>query len=168
MVDTTASDLAPRVQALEDLEAIKDVQYGYWRSIDLKQPNDFRDIFASGEVCIGFPGAPPMRDREDLISMVTQYGMSPTYQGNHFGLSPRIRLTGADTASGNWRVQMIGYDFDQRTVTRMTGKYDSEYVRTEAGWRISSMIVTQESFFVESVAQGGDLSASTFGLVGEA
>jgi hypothetical protein len=165
MAETSTSDMAARIQALEDIAAIKDVQYAYWRSIDLKQPNDFRDIFASGEISIAFPGAPVMRDREELISMVTQHGMSPAYQGNHFGLSPRIRLTGPESASGNWRVQMIGYDFDQRTATRMTAAYDCEYARTNDGWRISSMVVQQQSMFIESVAGGGELKATTFGPV---
>ena len=166
MNDVSSSALADRIQALEDVAAIKDVQLAYWHSIDLKQPDDFRDIFATGEINITFPGATPMRDREELISMVKQYGMSPTYQGNHLGLAPKIRLTGADTASGNWRVLMIAYDFDQKSISRMTGEYNSEYVRTAEGWRISSMIVSQHSWFVESAGATGELSASSFAPIG--
>jgi len=161
-----SSELAARVQALEDVAEIKDVQYAYWRSIDLKQPDDFRDILAAGEIRINFPGAPLITDREDLIGMVKEHGMAPTYQGSHLGLSPQIRLTSGNSATGSWRVLALAYDFAQRTVTRLIVSYESDYVRTQDGWRIKGMAVRQQSMMVETVAEGGDVTASSFGPVG--
>lgn len=160
---TDAAALVARIQALEDVAAIKDVQYAYWHALDLKRPDDLRSVFAPGKICIRFPGAPDIVDREDMIGMVKEHGMSPTYQGNHFGLSPRLRLTGPENAAGTWRVHMIEYQFDKRTAMNMTSMYDCEYVRTPDGWRISSTIVTPHSVYTNSIDASGGVTAPNYG-----
>jgi hypothetical protein len=65
---TQLEQLERRIRDLEDIQAIKDVQYSYWRCVDLQQPDQLREVFYPGEIYIEFQDMPIWRDRESFVA----------------------------------------------------------------------------------------------------
>lgn len=166
MTDESAT-LGKRIQQLEDIAAIQDVQYSYWQAIDTKQPDDLRQVFSPDGIDVNFQDMPVWNDREAFVDFFVELGMNPARQENHFGTSPKIALTGENAAKGNWRLHMFAYDFEQRITIRITGVYDCEYVRSHGRWWIKSMIFVRHSLFTEQIGPSGEMSALGFGAVAE-
>lgn len=162
---TPALALEQRVQQMEDIAAIQDVQYSYWRCIDLKKPDELREVFSPDGIHINFQDMPIWNDREEFVSFFVELGMNPMRQENHFGSSPKITITGADSAKGSWRLHMFAYDFENRITIRISGMYDCEYVRSQGRWWVKSMIFVRHSLFTEQVGPEGQMSALGFGEV---
>jgi uncharacterized protein (TIGR02246 family) len=165
MADTPDALLAQRVQNLEDIAAIQDVQYSYWRAIDKKQPDNLREVFSPDGIHVDFQDMPVWNDREEFVKFFVELGMNPMRQENHLGSAPKITLTGPDSAKANWRLHMFAYDFEQRITIRITGEYDCEYVRSQGRWWIKSMVFIRHSLFTAQIAAGGEMSALGFGAV---
>lgn len=159
------AELCDQVRQLRDVEAIRDLQYGYWRAIDLKQPDALRDLFAPGEILIDFEDMPVWRDRDSFVQFFIDLGMDPNRQENHYGLSPSIRFESTDEASGAWRLHMFAYNFDSRIVIRISGLYDCRYARRDGRWWIAQMVFRRHSLFTEQVGADGAITAPGFGGV---
>ncbi|WP_380876330.1 hypothetical protein ACFB49_08200 [Sphingomonas sp. DBB INV C78] len=159
------AELRAEIRRLADIEQIRDLQYGYWRAIDLKQPEALRDLFAPGEILIEFEDMPVWRDRDAFVQFFIDLGMDPNRQENHFGLSPAIRIEGPDDASGTWRLHMFAYNFDSRITIRISGLYDARYVRRDGRWWISQLVFRRHSLFSEQVGADGAVTAPGFGNV---
>jgi hypothetical protein len=127
---------------LAEIEAIKQLKARYFRLLDTKQWDAWRDVFS-----------------DDFTAEVDGGGMHPTIRfaspeemvaGNrkllatavtvHHGHMPEITLTGADTASGVWAMMdlvKLGAGF------RGYGHYHEEYVKRAGGWRIRRLRLTR-------------------------
>jgi hypothetical protein len=81
----------------------------------------------------------------------------------HHGQNPRIALTGADSAEGEWDVFYYGIDLSARTLMQMAGAYRDTYVRRGGRWWIATMAMRQTSLHVQSVDQAGLARTSIFG-----
>ena len=158
----TLDELATEVRNLKQMDEIRDITYQYWYAIDTKDPKLLKDVFASGEIFINFQDMPIWRSRDEFVAFFQELGLDPARQENHFGSSPRIRIEGEDHASGNWRLNMFAYNFQTRTVIRVTGEYDLEYIRVDGRWKICSSIFKRHSLFAESVGEGGLVTVPNF------
>jgi len=157
--------LSDRVRELEDAERIRELQQDYWRAIDLKQPDALRQLFAPGEIHIEFEDMPVWRDRDAFVRFFIELGMDPARQENHFGLNPIIRFEGADAAAATWRLHMFAYNYDTRTVIRISGLYDARYARQDGRWWITALLFKRHSIFSEQVGADGAVAAPDFGTV---
>jgi hypothetical protein len=156
-------ELTNLLRELRDTSEIKDITYQYWYAVDTKNPALLKDVFAPGEILIDYEDCPTWRDRDSFVEFYCSLALDPARQENHFGSSPRIKITGADTAVANWRLNMFAYNFDSRTIMRVTGEYDNGYSRVLGRWKIRSSVFKRHSLFAESVGQNGHLSAPDFG-----
>lgn len=159
------AELRAEVRQLRDAEEIRELQYGYWRAIDLKQPDALRDLFAPGEILIDFEDMPVWRDRDVFVQFFIDLGMDPNRQENHYGLSPAIRFDGPDDASGTWRLHMFAYNFESRIIIRISGMYDARYQRRDGRWWITRLVFRRHSLFTEHVDGDGAMTAPGFGGV---
>lgn len=155
--------LTSRINELEDAERIRDLQHSYWRAVDLKQPQALREVFAPGEILIHFEDMPIWRDRDAFVQFFSDLGLDPARQENHFGLNPIIRFEGRDEAAATWRLHMFAYNFQTRTVIRISGMYDARYVRREGRWWISQLKFKRHSLFSEQIDADGAVRAPGFG-----
>ena len=129
------SDLADRVQALEDIEAVKQTMYRYWRCLDDKLSDDeLRECFT--EDVIGDYGMPGWRadGREELLRFLGPE-RRPEMQLSHGGHNSEVALTGADSARGHFRLH-DWVTVEGRTTMRGFGRYDVLFVRRDGAWRI--------------------------------
>ncbi len=129
-------------RALAEIEAIQQLKARYFRLLDTKQWEAWREVFSddfTAEVdgagvhpTIRFESPEEMvaRNRETLASAATV----------HHGHMPEITLTGPDTATGIWAMMDIvklGAGF------RGYGHYHEEYVKQGGAWRIRRLRLTR-------------------------
>jgi hypothetical protein len=160
---TEIEQLERRIRDIEDIQAIKDVQYSYWRSVDLQQPDQLREVFYPGEIYINFQDMPIWRDRESFVTFYRNLGCNPARRENHFGVAPRITMTGTDSATGLWRLQMLAYNYESRITIHISGEYDGEYIRADGRWWIKALSFRRHSLYSQNVAPDGSVSAPNFG-----
>jgi hypothetical protein len=160
---TEIEHLERRIRDMEDIEAIKSVQYSYWRCVDLQQPEELREVFYPGEIYINFQDMPVWHDRDSFVTFYRNLGCNPARRENHFGIAPRITITGPDSAIGLWRLQMLAYNYESRITIQISGEYDGEYVRAEGRWWIKSLLFRRHSLYSQHIAADGSVSAPEFG-----
>ena len=158
----TLEELARDVRRLTDMDEIKAITTQYWYSIDNKDPEALRDVFAPGEIYITMDDMPIWRSREHFAKSFAKFSADPAILENHFGLNPRITVHDETSASGKWRHIMFGFNFDHRKIVRVTGDYDIEYVRIDGQWKISSLVFKRHSFFSAMIEADGNMLSPDF------
>jgi hypothetical protein len=159
------AELTARVQEIEDIEKIKELQLRYWRAVDQKNPELLRSLFSPGKIRIEFEGMQTWTSRDDFVETFIALGMDPARQENHFGLNPIVHIAGADTASASWRLFMFAYNVESRTVIRITGMYDAAYIKNEGTWLIETLVFRRHSIHCEQIAADGKVEVPDFGQV---
>jgi SnoaL-like protein len=157
--------LTARIRELEDIERIKELQLRYWRAVDQKNPEMLRSLFSPGTIHIEFEGMQTWLGRDEFVQTFIELGMDPARQENHFGLNPIIKLSTADAANATWRLFMFAYNDASRTVIRISGMYDAEYVRHEGAWLITTLIFRRHSIYSEQIGEDGKVEVPDFGQV---
>ena len=125
---------------LAEIESIKRLKARYFRLLDTKQWDAWREVFSDdfvGEV----HGPHPVIHFDSADEMVAlNRRMLAEVPTVHHGHMPEIHLTGPDTATGIWAMMdlvtlgagFVGY-----------GHYHEEYRKREGEWRISKMTLTR-------------------------
>jgi SnoaL-like protein len=127
------------LQRLLDIEAIKQLKARYFRCMDQKDWDGWREVFARDAV-LEVPEANMVTNGRDEIVA----GVSALLEGArtvHHGHMPEIDVTGADTGRGTWAM----FDYVEwppgpggdRVGLQGYGHYVEEYVREDGEWRIS-------------------------------
>ena len=150
--------LAARLQALEDIEAVKQTMYRYWRCLDEKAPDaELRECFT--EDVVGDYGMPGWQanGRDELLRWLTPE-RRPAMQLSHGGHNPEVELLDATTARGRFRLH-DWVTLDGRTTMRGFGRYDVRFTKRGGVWRICRIDLRyqyreQHHLFVENVDVG--------------
>jgi len=129
-------DLERRVQALEDIEAIKRLKYRYWRHLDLKEWDDLADCFAPDATVSYGEGKYAFQGVETIIrflreSLGKQTGSVTIHQGHH----PEIDLIGDATAKGTWALYNYMFNRQQNRGIRIGAYYHDDYVKIGGAWK---------------------------------
>ena len=131
-------------QDLVEIEQIKQLKARYFRLMDTRQWDEWRECFAE-DVRIRIElgrGEPDQANtgREEFVESVSQV-LEPTRTVHH-GHMPEIELTGTDTARGIWAM----YDYvtwDSERDLKGYGHYHETYTKRDGRWRIQSMYLTR-------------------------
>jgi len=150
--------LAARVQAIEDVEAVKKTMYRYWRCLDDKLSDEhLRECFT--EDVVGDYGMPGWQatGREELLRWLTPE-RRPEMQLSHGGHNPEVELVDANNARGHFRLH-DWVTVDGRTTMRGFGAYDVEFTKQDGTWRIRRIDLRyqyreEHHLFVENVDVG--------------
>ena len=160
--------LQRRLQALEDTNAIKELQAAYWRGIDLQRPEEVYEVFAPDVIRIDFEGMPGvMTSREEFVQVFRELGCQPHRREMHHGQNPKITFAGLNTARGVWHLFMFGLNLDTRTTIQLSGEYNCEYVRKNGRWWIKAMVFRRNSILTQDIAADGAVSVTGLGMPGE-
>jgi hypothetical protein len=127
---------------LAEIEAIKQLKARYFRLLDTKQWDAWREVFSddfTGEVDGGSAHAPVLfASPEEMVASNRKIlATAPTV---HHGHTPEITVTGPDSASGIWAMMDIvklGDGF------RGYGHYHEEYVKRSGRWQIRRLRLTR-------------------------
>jgi hypothetical protein len=134
-----ASELAARIQRLEDGEAVKQAMHRYWRCLDHKLFDELGDCFTEDvEADYGMPGW-SASGRDALVAFLSANEGGDLYQGSHAGHNTEVTVRDDTTAHGFFHLH-DWVTISGRTVMRGFGQYDMLFRRDPDGrWRIRVM-----------------------------
>lgn len=151
----TLEDLAARIAALEDIEAIRQLKARYLRGCDLKQPDVVRDTLLPEGAVIAYEGFPPFDHRDGFVEVFTQMGCQPGVHDIHHATNSEIVLTGPDSAEGKWSLNFRSIIMAQRSVIEMGVEYEDRYVRQDGRWWIAETRSHRTGCLIETVDEAG-------------
>jgi len=97
---SSSLDLASRVQALEDVEAIKRLKARWWFACDTRDLAGMRACYDEDDFLIDFGFIGEFTDMDAFIEVFESLACHPTHVDMHHGTAPEIEMTGPDTATG--------------------------------------------------------------------
>jgi hypothetical protein len=121
----------------DDLEAIRQLKYAYFRLLDLKRFDELGALLT--EDCTATYGdvGGPLEGRSAIVEFLSGALSDPGIVSAHHGHHPEIERTGETTATGVWylwdRVIMPAADLE----IGGTAFYRDEYRKVDGRWRIS-------------------------------
>jgi len=145
---------------MDDVDAIKQLKYAYFRTLDLKHWDEFEQLFVP-EATGAYGGDLTFGSREALVgymSTTLTADMITFHQAHH----PEITVDG-DQATGRWylhdKVFVPAFD----VAIEGAAFYDDRYVRTPEGWRIAHTGYrrTYESSWTMSAVPGWSFKVGT-------
>ena len=132
--------------SLEDIEAIKQLKARYFRYMDTKQWDKWRQVFADD---CQFEGASKPYSNPDEYVAVTRERLDEAVTA-HQGHMPEIVITGEGTARGVWTMfdwvefadkRDIGFGLNRGFMGY--GIYEEEYRKDNGSWKISFIRLTR-------------------------
>lgn len=133
------------LQELLDIEAIKQLKADYFYLMDMKQWDEWRELFTEDFTVAG--AAVHEGGRDAFVDFVREHltGVSSC----HAGSMPVIEILGETSARGRWSMHddlrlPAGHPWSGAQPSRRLGygHYDEEYRREGGRWRISRMRLT--------------------------
>ena len=149
-----ATDLALRVQALEDIEAIKRLKAKWWFACDTRDLSGMRSCYDEDNFLIDFGFIGEFTDMDAFIGVFKSLACHPTHVDMHHGTAPEIEMSGPDTAKGRWRMRFQLLETEQKQVQLMSGYYEDEYARVNGEWKMRVSKYTLMSNLFLSSAEG--------------
>jgi hypothetical protein len=135
--------LEERLQALEDRDEIARLKARYcqlndggWAGPTHDHVDEVVDLFVEDAVWDGGPVAGKAVGKANIHALFTAFQVVPFII--HNVMNPIIDIKG-DAATGNWHAIIPGTDAQGQALWTF-GLYKEHYVRTEQGWRFSSIV----------------------------
>ena len=126
---------------MDDIEAIKQLKARYFRTLDTKDWAGFRAVFTDDVVVdTSASDGGVVQGADDFIGFLQQVLADAVTV--HHGHMPEIELTSPTTATAVWSMHD---HIEWPTGMRLDGDghYHDTYVKTDDGWRISSLVLTR-------------------------
>ncbi len=152
------SELATRVQRLEDVEAIGRLKAAYCDACDDDHDPDAVAALFIEDGTWQQSGRAPCEGRAAIRShMAAIRAAGVIVRSAHLVTNPRIDVDG-DEATGTWRFTMWAtFTGDAGPwERRIIGRYQERYVRTRAGWRYRTLLaeVTHDAAIADGPPSG--------------
>jgi hypothetical protein len=163
MVPDRLARLEAKLQALEEISAIKRLKYRYLRACDRKQPEELRDCLSPNSAVIAYEGFPQFNDRDSFVEVFRQMACRPNIIDMHHGENPIITITSPNTAIGTWDLFFHSIDTDAGTMLQMACEYSDEYARLDGRWWISRTATRRRSYLLQTIGKDGVPRVSVLG-----
>jgi uncharacterized protein (TIGR02246 family) len=128
---------------VDDIEAIKQLKARYFRTMDTKDWDGMRRVFADDVVMdTTESGGGVVRGADEFMTFLraTLDGVVTV----HHGHMPEITLTSPTTASGIWALE-DRLRWPDGSAMQGSGHYHETYEKTDGEWRITSSTLTRLS-----------------------
>ncbi len=155
---STIEDLATRLAALEDKEAIRLLKARYLRACDLKLVDQVRDCFLPTGVRIAYQNFPEFSDRDAFVAVYEQMACNGGVYDLHHATNWDIALTGPDTAKGLWSLNFRTILTGPRQIVRLAVEYEDVYIRAEGRWWIAETVSRVTSMLTEQIGEDGSVT----------
>jgi ketosteroid isomerase-like protein len=137
----TSGDLAATVRQLADRQAILDVAHAYCIHFDANEPDAVASLFTNDATVDYGPEMPTIVGAGAIVAAISR-GHDHTFAATSHHLSNvRIRFDGADAADVLAYVYAWHRYVDGSPDGELWGRYRYRFVRTDAGWRIASLVL---------------------------
>jgi hypothetical protein len=157
-VSISLEDLAARLSALEDKEAIRALKARYLRACDLKQVEDVRDCFATGKIRIAYENFPEFDDRDAFVAIYEQMACNGGVYDLHHATNWQIDLESDARATGKWSLNFRTILTGPRQIVRLAVEYDDVYEKRDGRWWIVETVSRVTSMLTEQVAEDGSVT----------
>lgn len=137
--------LEQRIQALEDIEAIKQLKARYFRACDAKNIERMRDCFFDGEVELDYGRIGVFTHRDDLIAVFDQLAVAEHIIEMHHGQNPEVTLLDEQSAEAMFGLYYLLVNPRDNTVTQLGANYYDRFVKVGADWKIQASRCDVES-----------------------
>ncbi|AZI36829.1 hypothetical protein NT2_05_04300 [Caenibius tardaugens NBRC 16725] len=159
----TLEDLAARLTALEDIDAIRQLKARYLRCCDLKQVDELRETFLPGPIRIAYQNFPVFTDRDDFLKVYQEMACQGGVYDIHHATNGEITLTGTDRATGKWSLNFRTILLANRSVTRLGVEYEDVYHKRDGRWYIAETLSYVTSMVTEVIGEDGSPKYVAFG-----
>ncbi|MGO4649537.1 nuclear transport factor 2 family protein [Nocardia sp. 2YAB30] len=126
---------------LDAIEAVRQLKYRYFRTLDLKRWDEFGDtlaVDATGRYGTHALGEPLNLDGRDAITAFMRENLGPSVVTVHIANHPEVSIDG-ETATGSWAFEDRVIATQYGVLIRGAGYYTDTYRRdTDGRWRITS------------------------------
>lgn len=122
----------------DDLEAIRQLKYRYFRALDCKDWPALAETLTDDATTAYDNGRYAFAGREAILGFLRDALGSPRVISMHHGHHPEIEITGDGQARGTWYLEDMVIFRDANTVLRGGAFYSDEYVRIDGQWKIRS------------------------------
>jgi hypothetical protein len=123
---------------LEEIEAIKQLKYRYFRSLDSKRWAELADCLTADATAAYDDGKYSFQGRDEIMGFLEGALGRPTLITLHQGHHPEIEITSPTTAKGIWYLEDEVIDAKRNTTLRGAAFYHDEYVKQGGAWKIKS------------------------------
>ena len=121
----------------EEIEAIKQVKYAYFRLLDLKRFDELGELLTDDCTASYEDGSRRLAGRLAIVEFLDESLRDTAIVTSHFGHHPEIRVLSPDSATGTWylqdRVVVPAFDLE----IGGTAFYADEYAKIGGRWLIS-------------------------------
>jgi uncharacterized protein (TIGR02246 family) len=150
------------------LEEIKRLKYAYLRCLDQKRWDELASLFTPDATAAYGGGTHTYDGRDAILDFLRSALGSEQHLTVHRVHQPEIELTGPDGATGVWAFDDVVIMEDHQLTIRGAGFYTDGYVRTDAGWRITTTGYkrTYEEIQPRGPVEGLRLTATWWGTDG--
>lgn len=121
---------------LADKDEIRELKHQYCYATDALDAERLVGVFTEDGL-IDVPLADPIEGYEEIREYLEWFGTQAYETRAHNVLNPIIEVNG-DTARGEW-YYMVVYALPGGNLEVGHGRYDDEFVRTDDGWKLSSV-----------------------------
>jgi len=139
---------------VDDVEAIKKLKARYFRCLDTKDWDGYRNVFTDDVVVDMSPAGGDVRRGIDTFMEYVR-GLT-LIQSVHHGHMPEIELTSETTATGIWSLEDYNR-WENGQDTHGYGQYHETYEKVDGQWRIKTMRLSYLRMDVttSTIAPGG-------------
>lgn len=145
------------MQDLQEIEAIRQLKYRYFRALDTKRWDEVEACLAEDCRRAECDGTGRLYDRAEVMDSLQRSFSRNNILTMHQAHHPEIELEGDEAARGIWAIQDRVIDLQFNITTWGAAYHTDEYIKVDGAWRIQS--TTFERLFqeMESRAERPDL-----------
>jgi ketosteroid isomerase-like protein len=120
-----------------ELEAIRQLKYAYFRTLDLKQFDQLGQLLTEDATAAYEDGRTTLEGRQAIVDWLSGALSSPDIVTEHHGHHPEIAFISDTQATGTWYLQDRVIVPSADLEIGGTAFYDDRYRLTDGGWRIA-------------------------------
>ncbi len=121
---------------LEEIEAIKQLKYRYFRCLDTKKWDELAETLTEDAFAAYDSGKYTHEGRDAIMQFLRESLGDPTIVSRHQGHHPEIEITGDGTARGTWYLEDYVIFAGMGAELSGAGFYEDEYVKVGEAWKI--------------------------------
>ncbi len=125
------------VSNLDEIEAIKQLKYKYFRCLDCKKWDEMAECFAPGARSWYDSGKYSFDGVDAIMKFMRDSLSDPDIISLHHGHHPEIQVNGVE-ATGIWYLEDRLYFTKQNMMLWGAGFYEDEYVQIDGAWLLRS------------------------------
>lgn len=145
--------------ALEDIEAIKQLKYRYFRALDCKHWEELAGTLTADATAAYDGGRYSFQGRQAIVEFLRDALGSPRVVSMHHGHHPEIELDTESAARGTWYLRDMVIFRDAGMVIHGAAFYADEYVKRDGAWKIRSTGYERTFEWIEN--RGGPIEIRT-------